>query len=276
MPNLLDHSLKKETGENYANVAIGALLGTSDAQGKIIDISNSFPIQLRIQAVSEESSKEPTYIFDIEYIKKMLKFHKQVNDLESFLGVYISTTQIDKQGMIIAKYFMDMFEQKSFFRSPLKMPIFLLFDPTLQNNKLDVKVLSIHSFFLKDSPLFSEMPFKFNLANLPATGLDVLLYNQEYYDTISILQNNNLQDITQDTIGALVDSQKVLSNRNLMLQNLSKLIDNLQDCEDYIQDVLNKKEVADPEIGRLINKCLGQFNGADLALLEQMVNTNLS
>ena len=44
LPNLLDHSLKRETGDNYADVAIGALLGTSDAQGKIIEISNCFPI----------------------------------------------------------------------------------------------------------------------------------------------------------------------------------------------------------------------------------------
>jgi len=55
----LDHSQKKETGDNFANVAIGALLGTSDAQGKIIEISNSFPIQLKIVQSSEESSKEP-------------------------------------------------------------------------------------------------------------------------------------------------------------------------------------------------------------------------
>jgi hypothetical protein len=41
MPNLLDHSQKKEIGENFA---IGALLGTSEAQEKVIEISNSFPI----------------------------------------------------------------------------------------------------------------------------------------------------------------------------------------------------------------------------------------
>lgn len=48
LPSLLDHSQKKDTGDNYADVAMGALLGTSDAQGKIIEISNSFPIQLRV------------------------------------------------------------------------------------------------------------------------------------------------------------------------------------------------------------------------------------
>lgn len=137
-----------------------------------------------------------------------------------------------------------------------------------------MKVLSIVSFFLKDCPIFSEMPYKFNLNDLSSSGLDVLLYNQEYYDTLSILQDN--KNVSQETIGGLVDGQKVLSNRNLMLANLSKLIDNLQDCEEYIQDVLNKREVADPEIGRLINKCLGQFNADDMALLGQMVDTNLN
>lgn len=118
---------------------MGALLGTSDAQGKIIEISNSFPIQLRVQK-SEESSKDPEYIFDTEYLKKMLKFHKQVNEMENILGVYISTDQIQAQEMAIVKYFLDLFTEKSFFRSPLKSPIIMLFDPTLKNNKLSIKV----------------------------------------------------------------------------------------------------------------------------------------
>jgi len=54
---------------------MGALLGTSDAQGKIIEVSNSFAIQLRVHKTSE-FSKDPEYIFDTEYLKKMLKFHK--------------------------------------------------------------------------------------------------------------------------------------------------------------------------------------------------------
>jgi hypothetical protein len=31
LPNLLDHSQKREIGDSYADVAMGALLGTSDA-----------------------------------------------------------------------------------------------------------------------------------------------------------------------------------------------------------------------------------------------------
>lgn len=95
---------------------------------------------MRVHASTEESSKEPEYIFDTEYLKKMLKFHKQVNDMENILGVYISSNNIDAQGMVIVKYFLELFTEKSFFRSPLKSPIIMLFDPTLKSNKLDIKV----------------------------------------------------------------------------------------------------------------------------------------
>jgi len=121
-------------------VAIGVILGTSDAQGKILDISNSFPMSLRLQYPDNDTKREPSYIFDTEYLKKMLKFHKQVNELESILGVYISSTSIDKVGMIIVKYFLDLFTEKAFFRSPLKSPVIMLFDPELKNNKLEIKV----------------------------------------------------------------------------------------------------------------------------------------
>jgi len=61
------------------------------------------------------------------------------------------------------------------------------------------------------------MPFKFKLdvassdlginngssgsrqSDMAACGLDVLFYNQEHYDTISILEHK--KDISQDTIG---------------------------------------------------------------------------
>ena len=76
VPNLLDHSQKKEIGENYGSVVIGAVLGTCDAQGKIIDISNQIPMTLKVVYPDNDRNREPEYIFDTEYLKKMLKFHK--------------------------------------------------------------------------------------------------------------------------------------------------------------------------------------------------------
>lgn len=76
---------------------IGTLLGTVD--GKIIDISNSFPMKFETsmsEADKEEGIKaELKFQFDTEYLMKMIDFHKKVNDLEKVLGVYISSTNLD-------------------------------------------------------------------------------------------------------------------------------------------------------------------------------------
>lgn len=106
--------------------------------------------------------------------------------------------------MIILQYFTNLFKNKEV-RSPLSMPILLLFDPELSNNKLDIKVLTLHSFFLSECPLFSEMPFKFNLQNIEKTGLDVLFYGQDHLDTMAILDDK--REINQDTIGDMMKTQ---------------------------------------------------------------------
>lgn len=106
---------------------------------------------LRITYSNEEQRGEPQYVFDREYLRKMEKFHKQVNEHESILGVYISSTKMDKQAMIIVQYFLECFQDKTFFRSPLKTasPIVMLFDPLLQKNKLEIKVLNVHSLYFR-------------------------------------------------------------------------------------------------------------------------------
>lgn len=133
-------------------------------------------------------------------------------------------------------------------------------------------MLNIHSFYFQQSPLFSELPFKFNLSNFEKTGLDVLFYGQEHFDTMSILDDK--RDISQETIGDLVKGQKILSNRQVMLKNMQKLIDNLGECEEYIQSVVDNKQVGDQQVGEMLNKCMGQFSAQDMELLEQMVMAN--
>ena len=71
--------------------------------------------------------------------------------------------------------------------------------------------MTIHSLFLEKSPVFSEMPFKFCINNFDKTGLDVLFYGQEHFDTISILDDK--RDISKDNIGEFMKQQKVLSNK---------------------------------------------------------------
>ena len=89
----------------------------------------------------KEGDKKSTdeFTFDTEYLKKMLKFHKQVNENDNILGVYISKPTIDKVGIAIIKYMVQQFKEK-YTNSPLKLPIIMLFDPELKGNRLDVKV----------------------------------------------------------------------------------------------------------------------------------------
>jgi uncharacterized protein len=68
------------------------------------------------------------------------------------------------------------------------------------------------------------------------SGLDVLFFGQNHYDTMAILQQR--EDVAQDQIGQLNQNQKLLSNKSLMLKNFNEVIDNLNDCESYIQDVI--------------------------------------
>ena len=68
------------------------------------------------------------------------------------------------------------------------------------------------------------------------SGLDVLFFGQNHYDTMAILQQR--EDVAQDEIGSLNHNQKLLSNKHLMLKNFKEVIDNLTDCEAYIQDVI--------------------------------------
>lgn len=59
-----------------------------------------------------------------------------------------------------------------------------------------------------------------------------------------------------------------------MLKNFEEVIDSLQECEDYIQDVLDGKVKGDSELGRLMDDCLGQFSTDDMAILESMILSN--
>lgn len=60
LPNLLDHSQKKEFDSNNAQVVIGVILGKVD--GKMIDITNSFPMPLKIaeKRTEKENQDEDT------------------------------------------------------------------------------------------------------------------------------------------------------------------------------------------------------------------------
>ena len=88
-------------------------------------------------------------------------------------------------------------------------------------------------------PVFAECPFSFTLNEFEKTGLDVIFYGQEHFDTMAILQQR--AEVTSDGIGQLMEKQHLLSNKELMLKNFSEVIENLKECEEYIQKVVVSK-----------------------------------
>jgi hypothetical protein len=80
--------------------------------------------------------------------------------------------------------------------------------------------------------------------------------------------------INQETVREMMENQHILSNRDVMLKNLQNLITGLDECEAYIEKVVEGDIVGDAEIGRMMNKCMGQFNSQDMLLLEQLIRTN--
>lgn len=98
----------------------------------------------------------------------------------------------------------------------------------------------------------------------------MLFYGQEYFDTMAILDDK--RDLTIENLNQMVKDQKILSNKDLMMRNLSKLLENLQECESYIIKCLEGTAKKDANIARMINNCLSQFTADDMQLLETMVH----
>lgn len=108
------------------------------------------------------------------------------------------------------------------------------------------------------------------------SGLDVLFYGQEHFDTLAILsQRQNAPDqFSEEKVADLMKNQKLFSNRELMQRNLQQLTVNMGECEEYIQGVIDGKIQPDQEVARALNACISQFSTDDLAILEAMVREN--
>lgn len=64
----------------------------------------------------------------------------------------------------------------------------------------------------------------------------MLFYGQEHYDTLAILSKKD--DMTHEQVSELMKNQKLLSNKDLMIRNFGELIENLKECETYIDRVI--------------------------------------
>lgn len=73
----------------------------------------------------------------------MLKFHKKVNPKEGLVGLYFSSNLISIHVMEIFMYFIELFKDKKN-RAHLPAPLLMLVDPTMQDNRMSIKVSTLH------------------------------------------------------------------------------------------------------------------------------------
>lgn len=103
----------------------------------------------------------------------------------------------------------------------------------------------------------------------------MLFYGQDHFDTLAILSQQRQQDgMSESRVSDLMKNQKLFSNKELMLRNMTQLCYSMRECEDYIQAVVDGRRPADPEVAHALNQCISQFSSDDLSVLETMVREN--
>jgi len=245
---ILDHYMRKP---NEQSTVMGALLGNVD--GSNGEIKTSFGIPF-----SQQKDGSVTSV-DFDYAEKMYKFHRKVNPKEGMIGLYKSGKVVDKDTIEIWYEYMQKLMTNSK-TAVLPQPLLMLIDPEMTDNKLAIKVLSFVSApeirksewededgeqqsKLEQVQVFSECPFTMQIKEFEKTGLDVVFYGQDHYDTMAIMQSE--KEIDYNTIPDLKEKQKLYSNKDLMSKNFGEVIDNLTECEKYIQEVVDGKREGD-------------------------------
>lgn len=112
----------------------GTLLGFAD--GNNIDIQTCFGVPL---SVDKDESGRTELVLDKEYCQKMLKFQRKVNPKEGLVGMYCTGKNIEYAQIIMFTYFQQLAAEKKN-KVPLKSPLLMMIDPTMQDNKLSIKV----------------------------------------------------------------------------------------------------------------------------------------
>lgn len=84
--------------------------------------------------------------------------------------------------------------------------------------------------------VFAECPYRISMQEFEKTGLDVIFYGQQHYDTMAIVSER--QQPRQEEIGQKMQEQRLLSNKDLLARNFDEVIRNLEECDEFIQQII--------------------------------------
>jgi len=78
-------------------------------------------------------------VTDTEFTERMLKFHRKVNPKEGLVGFYKTGSVLDEATLNIYQYYLQLLQDPKN-KGLLSQPLLFLIDPTMQANRLSIKV----------------------------------------------------------------------------------------------------------------------------------------
>lgn len=132
---------------------MGTLLGSMN--GNQINITSSFAVPMKFT----QNNSEGEIIIDKDYQNKMLKFYRKVNQKEGIVGLYYTTNAVTQNVTKLWSYYSTELLRDKKNKPVLTQPLLMLVDPTLQDHRMSIKVMTL----VNSSPIvvFSECPFSF-------------------------------------------------------------------------------------------------------------------
>lgn len=178
VPSILDHYLRKPAEQS---IALGVLLGS--IEGNNVQVKTAFSVPF---SVEKDSDHQDMIMIDMEYFEKMHQFYKKVNAQEHILGFYATETELSKVILSVLGIFQEIFDRPDVKRNAIQpQPMILLVDPALKNNEMSIKIFQTCHTFIPEIPAFCEIKTDFVVKE--DTGLDVLFFGQEHFDTMAIV-----------------------------------------------------------------------------------------
>ncbi|PHJ24660.1 eukaryotic translation initiation factor 3 subunit [Cystoisospora suis] len=279
---ILDANLRREDGQ--MNV-IGTLLGTV-SEGNVVDISDCF--------VDRHSLTDEGLLQIIkDHHETMYELKQQVcgsGAKDIVVGWFCTGSEMTELTCAVHGWFKQFSSVSKFHpQPPLTEPIHLMVNTAMDRDNLSIKAyMQVPMNMAKDACFqFQELPLELFTSSSDRAGLSLLLKVRE-----ANWKWRQQQEGSNSRAGALAGTPFSSAGAVAALSDtpavagvpvikqglgaaLEKLADQLARCGVYVQDVLDGKEKADPEIGRFLSKALCVEAVQELEIFEQMCQNAL-
>jgi len=240
--SIVDHYSRRNEGQTSV---IGSLLGNFDADGRLCEITNCYPVP--------HTETDPVAI-DMD-------FHRSFADLlaksstsgENLVGFYTTGAELGDHVRLFNDFYRREMEAKQISFSP----VILTVDTSLQNNRLATKAytsqnLSLSGGSMPMAALFEEIQVAITPFEAEKTAVDFFIRG---------LKNSEGNKVSGDS--AVVESA------------LRKLLARIDTVVKYVTDVTSGEKVGNAEIGRALVEAVNTLPKVEMEAYEQMFQDSL-